>query len=91
MESTDTLILYSDGINEAADQNEEEFGEDRLQSIVSASLDAAPAELCGRILKRVSAFAGDGALQDDRTLLIVRFPKSRDVVQQSKAEEMAAA
>jgi Stage II sporulation protein E (SpoIIE) len=83
--SSDMLILYSDGIDEATNHRDEEFGESRLQNIVSANRDAAPADLCGRIINQVAAFATAGAPPDDRTLLVVRFPS------QSKCEAVEPA
>jgi sigma-B regulation protein RsbU (phosphoserine phosphatase) len=41
IEAPNMLILYSDGVNEAAHENEEEFGEDRVKEIVSHSEGAA--------------------------------------------------
>ena len=52
IEGPDTLILYSDGVNEAANENEEEFGEDRVKEMISHSEGAAPAELCDRIMSQ---------------------------------------
>ena len=60
IEAADTLILYSDGVNEAANENEEEFGEDRVKEMISHSEGATPAELCDKIMSRVAAFAGSG-------------------------------
>jgi sigma-B regulation protein RsbU (phosphoserine phosphatase) len=75
MEHSDSLVLYSDGINEAASQNGEEFGEDRLAEMISkAAPSEAPAETCERIMSRVHAFARSGTPADDQTLLLVRFP-----------------
>jgi hypothetical protein len=75
--SGDTLVVYSDGINEAEDLKEEEFGNDRVWKIVSESSACPPEEICQRIMKQVASFAGPGAPQDDRTLMVVRFLKSR--------------
>jgi len=75
IEGPDTLVLYSDGVNEAADANEQEFGEDRLKAMVSESAEAAPEELCGRIMSRVTSFASAGPAPDDRTLMVVRFQR----------------
>ena len=72
----DTLIVYSDGINEAADLKQEEFGDDRVWRIVSESATRPPHEICELIMSQVAGFAAPGALQDDRTLLVVRFLKS---------------
>jgi hypothetical protein len=73
IEAADTLILYSDGVNEAANENEEEFGEDRVKEMISHSEGATPAELCDKIMSRVAAFASSGPTPDDRTLMVVRF------------------
>jgi serine phosphatase RsbU (regulator of sigma subunit) len=75
IESHDTLILYSDGVNEAANANEEEFGEDRLREMIAHASEAAPAELCERIMSRVTAFASAGPPPDDRTLMVVKFQR----------------
>jgi hypothetical protein len=75
IEASDTLILYSDGVNEAANENEEEFGEDRIKEIVSHSNGATPAGLCDSIMSQVAAFASAGPAPDDRTLMVVRFQR----------------
>ena len=77
IEAGDTLIVYSDGVNEAADLKEEEFGDDRVRKIAE-EISAKPAqEICERIMGQVASFAAEGPLQDDRTLVVVRFLKSR--------------
>jgi sigma-B regulation protein RsbU (phosphoserine phosphatase) len=75
IDASDTLILYSDGVNEAANQNEEEFGEDRIREVISHSDGATPAELCDSIMSQVAAFASAGPAPDDRTLMVVRFQR----------------
>jgi serine phosphatase RsbU (regulator of sigma subunit) len=75
-ESGDTLVLYSDGIVEAANPNDEQFGEDRLQDLVGECLRQSPAEIRGRILDEVNRFTGNAELSDDRTLVVVRYTGS---------------
>lgn len=77
---SDTLLLYTDGINEAANAEEEEFGEDRLKAIISQDKEAAPEQLCERIMSQVATFANDGPPPDDRTLMVVRFQRSVSAV-----------
>jgi len=88
IEASDTLVLYSDGITEAANQKDEEFGDDRLLEILSDNLDSTPPELCGRVTKAVTAFASAGTAPDDRTLLVVRFPQSGSALRQRNEEEI---
>jgi hypothetical protein len=68
----DLLVLYSDGVLEAADGEDEEFGEARLQSIITESAKRPVSELCDEIVNRVRAFAHRGSLDDDLTLLVIR-------------------
>jgi hypothetical protein len=75
IESSDTLVLYSDGINEATNQNDQEYGEDRITELISEAADATASEVCERIMKDVTAFARAGVSPDDRTLMVVRFPE----------------
>lgn len=87
MKASDTLVLYSDGINEATNEQGEEFGEERICAIISDSANTTPAELCERIVNQVTEFADAGAPQDDRTLLVIRFSESGDALERQKSEE----
>lgn len=89
IESSDMLILYSDGVNEAANANEEEFGEDRLREMISHAEGAAPEELCERIMTRVAAFASAGPPPDDRTLMVVRFQRFAGALARQQAGPVA--
>jgi sigma-B regulation protein RsbU (phosphoserine phosphatase) len=77
VEAGDTLVVYSDGISEAANAKQEEFGDDRVREIGTSSLSAAPREICREIMKEVDAFSQAGSAPDDRTLLVIRFLRSR--------------
>jgi sigma-B regulation protein RsbU (phosphoserine phosphatase) len=66
----DRLILVTDGITEAENEDGEEFGEDRLVQLLVEGKDLSTAALQKSILDAVQAFARQG-LQDDATLMIV--------------------
>ncbi|HVP45490.1 MAG TPA: SpoIIE family protein phosphatase [Bryobacteraceae bacterium] len=66
----DRLLLFTDGITEASNARDEEFGEERLAQLASALRDRGAHELKNRILQAVSIFTG-GRAQDDATLVIV--------------------
>jgi sigma-B regulation protein RsbU (phosphoserine phosphatase) len=91
IEHGDTLVLYSDGITEAADQHESEFGEDRIQELVLSAGNASPAGLCDRILNQVTAFASADMPADDRTLLVVKFAAGGLLAESRQAAELCAA
>jgi hypothetical protein len=71
LEPGDVVVLYSDGVIEAADASGEEFGEHRLIAAVESC--AHPAEIRDGILRAVRAFTGSDVLADDQTLLAIRY------------------
>lgn len=87
--ASDMLVLYSDGINEATNLNDEEFGENRIKDLILDAAGAAPSEVCERIMHQVTAFASAAVPQDDRTLLVVRFPPAADALPRRNFKEMA--
>jgi sigma-B regulation protein RsbU (phosphoserine phosphatase) len=67
----DLLVLYSDGIIEAANAQGDEFGVERLAELAAADSNASADQLRAQILEAVREFSG-GEIADDRTLLILR-------------------
>jgi sigma-B regulation protein RsbU (phosphoserine phosphatase) len=72
MSSGDTLVLYSDGITEAINGADEEFGMDRLTALVCGGRTEPPAALSHKIFSAVSDFTRGVAQYDDQTVLIAR-------------------
>jgi serine phosphatase RsbU (regulator of sigma subunit) len=68
----DLLIAFSDGLSEATNASDEEYGSTRVAEAVSSHLGQPPAEVLARILESVSAFRGREPLHDDLSLLVVR-------------------
>jgi len=66
----DLLCLYSDGIVEAHDIHDREFGMDRLQRIVKQSRAKTAKEIALEVLARVAKWGREG--EDDRTVVIVK-------------------
>ncbi len=67
----DLLALYTDGITEAVDVNDEEFGEERLKALLTGQTSNAH-ECRDAIVAAVSAFA-NGIFCDDVTVLVASF------------------
>jgi serine phosphatase RsbU (regulator of sigma subunit) len=66
----DFVLLYSDGITEAMDRQEDQFSEERLIASLREPADAAT--LCARIVDAVNAFAAGAPQHDDMSLVVVR-------------------
>ncbi len=70
LERGDLLCVYTDGVSEALNAADEEFGLDRLARLL---IPAAPTgELCRSIFDAIESFAADVPQYDDQTLLLVR-------------------
>ena len=72
LDSGDTLLIFSDGISEAINPEEEEFGEDPLPGIVMANSDASAMSLIDTVIADVVSHAGRAPQRDDMTMVIIR-------------------
>ena len=70
IESGDRLVLYTDGLTEAMNSDEQEFGEQRLLNLGSRKIALGASELVAAIKKEVVGFC-NGSFQDDFTLVVV--------------------
>ena len=68
----DHLVLFSDGVSEAMNEAEEEFGDDRLIACLTAGKGDAEQRL-QHILATVKQFTGNAAQHDDVTAMIVSY------------------
>ncbi|MBR3629132.1 MAG: PP2C family protein-serine/threonine phosphatase [Oscillospiraceae bacterium] len=65
----DTLFVYTDGVPEATNAEDELFGEERLVAALNANPSALPKELLTNVRAAVDAFVGDAPQFDDLTML----------------------
>ncbi|UCH84938.1 MAG: SpoIIE family protein phosphatase [Candidatus Latescibacterota bacterium] len=68
----DVLVVFSDGITEAFDKNEDQFGEDRLGPVLEKCRDEPADVIIDRIVEAVQEFAEDAPQADDLTLVVVK-------------------
>jgi sigma-B regulation protein RsbU (phosphoserine phosphatase) len=66
----DRLFLYTDGVTEAFNAQDLEYGEQRLETFLSRHREAAPADLVDAVVKDVLAFGGPVPPHDDMTLMV---------------------
>lgn len=70
----DTLVLYTDGVTEAMNVDNHEFGENRLLGILADSAaNPTPKNITNNILCAVSKFTAGQEQSDDITILALRF------------------
>jgi len=70
-ERGDTLLLFTDGLVEACDTQQEAFGEDRLLQLTRKLADESAHKLQNALLQAVSHHCG-GQFQDDATLIVLQ-------------------
>jgi sigma-B regulation protein RsbU (phosphoserine phosphatase) len=71
--SGDILVLYTDGVVEARDQRDEEFGLKRLEDVVRASRDGRAHEIVRAITRAVDKHSEEiGGPEDDLTVSVVK-------------------
>ncbi len=68
----DCLVVYSDGISEAFDENDEEFGEERLVDLIESNAAMGARALADEILCAVQGHRGKQPQSDDMTLVVIR-------------------
>lgn len=68
----DCLLIYTDGITDAADTNGKHYGEQRLRNLLIRNRHRSPREIIDLIRDDLEEFCGPDMLQDDRTLMILK-------------------
>lgn len=71
LEPGDTLVLYTDGVIETADDHDDFYGTSRLIDEMRAGRTDSATELCSSIMSAVRRHGGS-ARQDDRTLVVIK-------------------
>jgi len=72
LEKGDILVLFSDGVTEAADPDDNDFGEERLADMVFKMRDRPATEIVEEIHKAVHVFTQGAPPADDITVVIAR-------------------
>jgi len=72
LNSGDVLFIYSDGVSEANNINEDEFGMDRLIKVISDNVGRSASGIRDKVESALSDFTGTAAPNDDITLVIVK-------------------
>jgi len=68
----DWLIIFTDGLVEAENARQEEFGEVRVLSVLEANKSVEPAEMLKRLMAEVDLFVGNTPQHDDITCMLLK-------------------
>ena len=72
LESGDLVAMFSDGIIEAANPQQEEFGTRRLENVLRQNASRPPQEIVDRTFEEVRKFEGGRPVRDDQTLVLLK-------------------
>ena len=72
LNSGDVLFIYSDGVSEANNLAEDEFGMDRLSEVIRTNVGRSASGIRDKVESALSEFTGTAAPNDDITLVIVK-------------------
>lgn len=84
----DVILLFTDGLTEAADARGDMFGQDQLEHLFARYAPSGPAELTARIQAHIQSFQDEQ--EDDMTMLVLR-KTTEDAIQSNGAPGAAEA
>ncbi|MBF88487.1 MAG: hypothetical protein CMG75_02325 [Candidatus Marinimicrobia bacterium] len=68
-----SIYLFTDGVNEAMNDNQEEYSLDRLESFLDRKTNASVNNIINDSLKNLKLFVGNAPQSDDITVLVVKY------------------
>jgi sigma-B regulation protein RsbU (phosphoserine phosphatase) len=68
----DVLVVFTDGVTEALNPKEEEFGEDRLKNLLRQVVHLPVNEISSRIAEELKTWIHDAEQYDDLTFLVMK-------------------
>ena len=68
-----TIVIYTDGVSEAEDKDQEQFGLDKLCAVVQEHRTASAPGVHAEIRAALASFVGEVAPNDDSTMIVLKF------------------
>ena len=73
IEPGDKLFIYTDGVPEATDGNDEMFGVERMTAALNSCADGSAEDILRGVKNAVDAFVGDAEQFDDLTMMCLTY------------------
>ncbi|MFZ5980036.1 MAG: PP2C family protein-serine/threonine phosphatase [Candidatus Zixiibacteriota bacterium] len=87
LEEGDWLIQYTDGVNEAQNSENEEFGMERFVKELETCYRMNPDELINRVLNKHESFVGENEQYDDITMVVMKWKGVADALNKDFVQE----
>jgi sigma-B regulation protein RsbU (phosphoserine phosphatase) len=85
LEPGDVFVGYTDGISEAMNAADDEWGEDRMMDCVRPSRELEAMPLIERLMVSADAFVAGAPQHDDMTIVVARLSESHAVPSNTEA------
>jgi sigma-B regulation protein RsbU (phosphoserine phosphatase) len=72
LERGDVFVMFTDGVNEAMNEQEEEFGDERFEEILVNNRDRTAGEILNTVMNTIREFSKGAAQHDDITLVVCK-------------------
>lgn len=72
LQSGDVVLAFTDGITEASNRSDEQYGTERLASTAAACAGRPAREIVDLLFDEVAVFAAGGVQQDDKVLMVIK-------------------
>jgi sigma-B regulation protein RsbU (phosphoserine phosphatase) len=69
----DVMVIYTDGVTEARNMKDDEYGEERLREMLVQTYHLEAEDIKDAIITDLVEFTGEAQIHDDQTLLVVKF------------------
>ncbi len=70
--SGEVLVLFTDGVTERRNKDDDEFGESRLRGVIQDAKELCAQEILDTLQTSIKDFGGQATLQDDMTIVVLR-------------------
>lgn len=87
MADQDIMVWFTDGIIEASNKNQEQFGKERLKRIVKENCKKSSNDILKAITKEHWSFTEGKPLEDDITIIVAKRDRMSDYVSESNEDE----
>ena len=72
LQTGDLIVGYTDGVSEAMNASDEEFGEERMIAAVADAINGPPPAIIERLMIAADAFVAGAPQHDDMTLVVLK-------------------
>ena len=77
LKPSERIVFYTDGITEAMNEKDEEFGEDPLKNLIFLYPDLSAQEFMEKVNEEINEFCGNAPQADDITMIVLQAEKSK--------------